>query len=232
MHTTLESTRAHQPENPKKGYKGLPMEGFIARWYAKNTGKDIAEYQEFAQALTAELHEGASVLEVAPGPGYLAIELAKLGHYRIVGLDISSTFVQIAAENAKKAEVQVDFQFGDAAFMPLCADSFDLIVCRAAFKNFSAPVQALKEMHRVLKLGGKAIIADLRSDASAEAIDSYVRGKTLGWINSLITKWIFKHMLIKRAYTQDQFRNFVSQSPFKQCEIKEDPLGLYVKLSK
>ena len=39
-------------------------------------------------------------------------------------------------------------------------------------------------------------------------------------------------MLIKRAYTQDQFRNFVSQSPFKQCEIKEDPLGLYVKLSK
>jgi 2-polyprenyl-3-methyl-5-hydroxy-6-metoxy-1,4-benzoquinol methylase len=40
------------------------------------------------------------VLEVAPGPGFLAIELAKLGPYRIVGLDISETFVRIAADEA------------------------------------------------------------------------------------------------------------------------------------
>jgi ubiquinone/menaquinone biosynthesis C-methylase UbiE len=38
--------------------------------------------------------------------------------------------------------------------MPFPAESFDLILCRAAFKNFSRPVEAIDEMHRVLKPAG------------------------------------------------------------------------------
>src|SRR5262249_52852671 len=103
---------------PKKGYKGLPLEGFLARWYARSTGKDIGEYRKHAEAIAGLLAEGAGVLEVAPGPGYLAIELAKLGPYRVVGLDISETFVRMASENAEKAGVAVAFHRGDAAYMP------------------------------------------------------------------------------------------------------------------
>lgn len=54
------------------------------------------------------------MLEVAPGPGFLAIELAKLGSYHIVGLDVSKSFVRIATENATKAGVEVTFREGDA----------------------------------------------------------------------------------------------------------------------
>ena len=53
---------------------------------------------------------------------------------------------------------------------------FDLVVCRAAFKNFSEPLKALNETHRVPKPGGKAIIIDLRMDASWEEVVAYV-----GW---------------------------------------------------
>src|SRR5262249_31143807 len=131
-----------------KGYKGLPMEGFIARWYARNTaGRD---HRKSAELVAGQVATGGSILEVAPGPGYLAIELAKLGSYRVVGLDISHSFVEIASANAQDAEVAVAFHQGDAARMPFPADSFDFIVCQAAFKNFSEPVQALGEMHRVL----------------------------------------------------------------------------------
>lgn len=42
-------------------------------------------------------------LEVVPGPGYLAIEIAKSGTYSATGLDISHSFVRIARENARKA---------------------------------------------------------------------------------------------------------------------------------
>jgi ubiquinone/menaquinone biosynthesis C-methylase UbiE len=215
----------------KKGYRGLGMEGFIARWYAKTTGRNIADYRASAQAVAGQVADGASVLEVAPGPGYLAIELAKLGPYRIVGLDISESFVRMAAENATDAGVAVTFLRGNAAAMPFDPESFDLIVCRAAFKNFSEPVRALNETYRVLKPGGKALIHDLRSDASAQSIRTHVETMGLGRINSLMTK-LALHMLQKRAYSQEQFRSMASETPFKACEIRADSFGLEVSLTK
>ncbi len=113
-------------------YKGIPMEGMLATWYARNTAKSLAEFHDCAKRIAAGLAPGGRVLEIAPGPGYLAIELARLGPYRITGVDISRSFVRIAAGNAAGAGVEVDFRHGDAAALPFAADSFDFIVCRAA----------------------------------------------------------------------------------------------------
>lgn len=217
---------------PKKPYIGLSMEGMIARWYAKNTGRDLGEFRKLAEVVASQVSAGASILEVAPGPGYLAIELAKLGAYRIVGLDISKSFVSMAAENARKAGVAVTFLHGNASAMPLDAATFDFIVCRAAFKNFSEPVEALNEMYRVLRVGGKALIIDLRRDASPEAVRSCVKEMRLGFFNALLTRFTFKHMLLKRAYSQEQFREMATRTPFTTCTIELDPLGLQVSLVK
>jgi len=59
------------------------MEGAVARWYASLTKKSLVEFQMLAQRVAGEISPGSSVLEVAPGPGYFAIELAKLGDYRV-----------------------------------------------------------------------------------------------------------------------------------------------------
>jgi len=50
-----------------KAYKGLGMEGFVARWYAATTLKDLKEHQVLARRVADELAAGAQVLEVAPG---------------------------------------------------------------------------------------------------------------------------------------------------------------------
>jgi ubiquinone/menaquinone biosynthesis C-methylase UbiE len=105
--------------------------------------------------------------------------------------------------------------------MPFPPNSFDFIVCQAAFKNFSEPVQALREMHRVLKPGGKALILDLRPDASPKAINAEVKKMRLGWFNSLVTKLAFRYCLLKRAYSREQFGRMASQTPFKTCEIQD-----------
>ncbi|HEY7327336.1 MAG TPA: methyltransferase domain-containing protein [Gemmataceae bacterium] len=217
--------------NTKKGYKGLGMEGFIARWYARNTEK-ASRHREVAEKIAEDLTDGAYVLEVAPGPGYLAIELAKLCRFEVAGLDISKTFVQIAADNAAKAGVTVAFHHGDAAAMPFSTDTFDLIVCMAAFKNFAQPVRALSEMHRVLKASGKALIIDLRPDVSDEEIASEVKKMNLSWFSSVMTKLTFKHMLRKRAYSREQLQDMVSHTPFKSCEIRGESLGFEVSLVK
>ncbi len=121
-----------------RGYKGIGMEGGIARHYARLTATSIDELRLLARSIAEGLPAGARVLEVAPGPGFLAIELARLGSFEIVGLDISKTFVAMAAENARNAGVDVTFLHGNASAMPFESDAFDFIVCRAAFKNFSA----------------------------------------------------------------------------------------------
>jgi ubiquinone/menaquinone biosynthesis C-methylase UbiE len=215
-----------------KGYKGVGMEGYIARWYADNAQKDIQRFEKDAKRVFENVTEGASILEVAPGPGYLSIELAKLGRFTITGLDISSTFVEIAKKKAEEARVKVDFRQGNVADMPFDNETFDFIFCSSAFKNFDQPIDALNEMHRVLRKNGKALITDLRRDADEKAITEHVNNMGLSMINALLTKWTFKHMLIPRAYTKDEFSRMVAQTAFVECSIHGDLIGLEIILEK
>jgi ubiquinone/menaquinone biosynthesis C-methylase UbiE len=215
-----------------KGYKGIGMEGWIATWYARNTWRDITEFRSLADRLAKDTPANSHILEVAPGPGYLSIELAKRGRYEIKGLDISKSFVEIAKGNAQKELVKVDFRQGNASAMPFDENTFDLVVCRAAFKNFSQPVEAINEMYRVLKPGGRAIIIDLRKDASLGEIDAYIRKMNLGWLNSLTYKFTFRFLLIPRAYTKEQFTHMAAKSRFGQATINESEIGFEVIFQK
>jgi len=215
-----------------KGYKGMGMEGRIATWYAKNTANDMAEFQALAQRLANAIPSGSRILEVAPGPGYLAIEIAKRGSYSITGLDISKSFVEIATANARRALVKVDFQHGNAAAMPFADDTFDFILCRAAFKNFSQPLEAMNEMHRVLKPQGRAVIIDLRKDASMDDISAYIKNANIGWANSLIYRVTFRYLLIPRAYSKRQFTGMAASSRFGGAEISESGIGFEITLRK
>jgi ubiquinone/menaquinone biosynthesis C-methylase UbiE len=215
-----------------KAYKGLPMEGVIASWYAKTTIKDINRHKLMAKQLTEKIPVNGSVLEIAPGPGYFCIELAKLGKYQITGLDISKSFVEIARRNAKEAGYKIDFREGNASAMPFQDATFDFTFCQAAFKNFSEPVKAISEMYRVLKPGGRAVIADMRRDASAEDIEREVKGMGLDPLNRFFVKWTFDHMLLKSAYTLDQMKSMVAQTPFGACRIEVKGVGFLVWLER
>jgi ubiquinone/menaquinone biosynthesis C-methylase UbiE len=214
----------------KKAYKSLPMEGMVATWYAKNTAGAQAEFEADAARIAKRLAPEARVLEIAPGPGYLAIALARRGAFKVTGLDISRSFVRIATENAAKAGVAVDFQQGDAANIPFAGATFDFIVCRAAFKNFSDPEGALREMRRVLKPGCEALIIDMSKDASNAAIDELVDGMKLGAVDALMTRAVFKHSLRKRAYTAADFRRMAAAASFKVADITAESIGLDVWL--
>ncbi len=223
----------HMTETRRWRFKGPEMEGPIARWYARVRGSQsqLDLYRKQASDLTVGLPDGARVLEVAPGPGYLAIEMARLRRFQVAGLDISRTFVEIATENARQAGVTVAFRQGDAARMPFESESFDLVVCQAAFKNFTLPRSALAEMHRVLRPGGMAVIQDLSRDATHADIDHEVDGMDLGRFSAFTTRATLE-MLKRRAYTPAQFERFAAVSPFGTCEIRTQGIGLEVRLKK
>ena len=231
----------------RRPYVGMGMEGRIATWYAKTTRKDFSEFERLAAELANQLAPNSRVLEIAPGPGFLSVALAKFGPFcryprefpdrgacvgglKITGLDISQTFVQMASQYAKQEGVVAHFIHGSASDIPLEDGLFDLVVCRAAFKNFSEPLQALNEMHRVLKPGGKAFILDLCKDAPWQEIEDYVKRSGRSPFDAWMTKFTFKHMLLKRAYTEKEMESLVQGSDFKSCQIVRDPIGMEVTL--
>ncbi len=216
----------------RKPHADRGMEGMVAKWYASNTAEMLKEYVELARRISNEIPEGSSVLEVAPGPGYFCIELAKLGSYSITGLDISHTFVKMAAKRAAEAGVEVDFKQGSASKMPLQSNGFDFLLCRAAFKNFADPVGALQEMSRVMRPGGRGLIIDLKRDASPDEVSRQVDGMGLSTMNRILTKLAFKTMLIKSAYTKQEFLEMLAQEQFSTVDIREEKIGLEIAMTK
>jgi ubiquinone/menaquinone biosynthesis C-methylase UbiE len=218
------------PQHPRP-VKGKNMEGAIARWYARNTAANMHAFREEAARYAKRLRQRANILEIAPGPGYLAIELGKLGCFRMTGVDYSHTFVEICRANAKAAGVAAEFRQGDAAQLPFANDEFDFIVCRAAFKNFGDPVGALKEIHRVLRPGAEALIVDMRTDATNREIAEEVATMRQGWLNAILTRGALRS-LRARAYTREDFERMIADTPFGEAAIKQSGIGFEIMLKK
>jgi ubiquinone/menaquinone biosynthesis C-methylase UbiE len=214
-----------------KAYKGMGMEGGVARWYDRTTRRDMPEFRTLAARIAAAVPPAAQVLEVAPGPGFLSIELARRG-LSVRAVDISRTFVDIARRNAAAEDANVRFELGNASDLPVEAASVDFVVCRAAFKNFSEPVKALAEMRRVLRPGGTALIIDLRRDVRGAEIKRYIDGLGVSLLNRLFMRFAFRSMLIKRAYELDQMRRMAEEAGWGDPRIDSTPLGFEARLEK
>jgi ubiquinone/menaquinone biosynthesis C-methylase UbiE len=217
--------------NKRKAYKGIAMEGIIARQYNRIQKHSIAQYKSWAKLTSDNTAPGNNVLEIAPSPGYLSVELTKLDNYNIMGLDISKTFVKIAQNKAKEAGVQVEFRQGDAANMPFSDDNFDFVICTSAFKNFPEPVKVIDEIFRVLKTKGKALIIDLNKDDPKTKLNEYVDRMNLNMFDSYFTKLTFKS-LAKSAYTKSEIQDIVKKSKFKRCKIIDEEVGFEIWLEK
>jgi len=207
-----------------KAYKGLGMEGSVARWYERTTRKDMPEIRQLAARIAAMVPAGGSVLEVAPGPGFLSIELAKRG-LQVRAVDISKSMIAIARKNAAAETVNARFQLGKAAALPIDDASVDFVVCRAAFKNFTEPVKAMAEMRRVLRLGGTALLIDMRRDVSLDEIRRYIRSLGVSRLNGWCLMLTFRGMLIKRAYPLPEIRRMAVEAGWADVRIEAAPMG-------
>ncbi len=184
-----------------------------------------------AQRIASALPPAAQVLEVAPGPGFLSIELAKRG-LQVRAIDISKTFVEIAKRNAAAEGVEARFDLGNAAALPVEDASVDFVVCRAAFKNFTEPVKALAEFRRVLRPGGKALLIDMRRDASVAEIRQYVQGLGVSRLNRWFMMFVFRNMLIKRAYPLQEIHRMAREAGWADPRIDPSPMGFEAWMTK
>lgn len=104
---------------------------------------------------------GESAVDVACGTGILTHQLAReLGPSgRITGVDISPDMLAVARAQTATDGASVDWREGNADDLPLADGAADLVVCQQGFQFFPDRVAAAREMARVLKDDGRAMIA-------------------------------------------------------------------------
>ncbi len=103
------------------------------------------------------------VADIGTGTGILARELAESG-VAVVAIDHSERMLEAARENLRAAGVRgVEFRRGEAHHLPLEDASVDAAFAHMVLHYVAAPGQAITEMARVVREGGKVVVVDFVS---------------------------------------------------------------------
>jgi len=101
------------------------------------------------------------VLDVACGAAHAAEQAAP--HVRqVVGVDLTPSLLDLGRDRLHAAGIDnVLLQEGNAADLAFVDASFDLVICRGALHHFPHPDQAIAEMARVCRPGGRVVVSDM-----------------------------------------------------------------------
>jgi ubiquinone/menaquinone biosynthesis C-methylase UbiE len=152
--------------------------GMLVRYLdMMNTAQDLQQLKRRTYALL-DLQLGARVLDVGCGTGEDARAMARIvgptGH--VVGLDSSATIIEVAAARSASDKLPCEFRVGQAERLEFDDGSFDACRAERVLQHVANPGQAVAEMIRVLRPGGRIICFE--PDWDLQAFDAPDRNLT------------------------------------------------------
>lgn len=186
-------------------------------------------YQQFLERFIvgAHIQEGEMVLDVATGTAYIPSQIAqRVGERgRVVGLDITPAMLACGA--AKLAEVglltSTRLVCGSGMAMPLADDVFDVVMCGLGTHHMDVP-RLLAEIRRVLRPGGRLVVADAAATAFWRSMIGTVMLRVLlfFYVMSLRSaRALAEREALDSLYTASEWRALLLEHGFEQIEISE-----------
>lgn len=160
-----ETTRTREPELPATGWRDKDAAAVQAmfdrvapRYDLANTVLSLGQDAHWRR-VTAEAARpaGRLVLDVASGPGNVALELIRRGAEAVVALDLSRPMLQ---EGRRRGIPDVHFVQGDARRLPFPTASFGALTISFGLRNVPDPPRTLAELGRVVTPGGRLVVCE------------------------------------------------------------------------
>ena len=154
------------------------------------------QWRELRQrtATLASIQPEEQVLDVGCGTGTLAMEVARrVGHAGcVVGVDPGTEQIAHARAKAARRHLPIEFQIGVIEQLPFPDQTFDVVLSTLMMHHLPAPLkrQGLTEIARVLKPGGRLIIADFkgRQERQGKAAHFHAGGSNIQELAGMVSQ--------------------------------------------
>ena len=133
----------------------------------------------------ADLKEGETVVDLGSGAGIdVFLAARRVGRDgRVIGVDMTEDMVARGRQLAQEHDfANVEFRLGEIERLPLDADSVDVIISNCVINLTPDKMASFREIHRVLKPGGRILISDL---VTAGTLPEDVRQSAIAWADCL-----------------------------------------------
>ena len=178
------------------------------------------------------------VADLACGTGDMILMLSRyLPSVReIVGVDLSEGMLAVATERVKRAAqvASVTLLAENCQELSLTTQSVDAVTCTLGIRNFSDPLQGLREMHRILRPGGALAILELsepREGLLRQGYNIYAK-RLIPWIGQLCahdrSAYSYLPASIKVIPQREEMTALIRRAGFGEVQYKEMPLGICV----
>ena len=165
-------------------------------------------YKQHSFALL-DLQPGQHVLEVGCGTGEDSRAMAQrvVPGGRVVAVDGSQHMIDTARQRGEGCSLPLEFQVADAHRLPFADDSFDASRADRIFMHLESPAQALREMKRVTRPGGRVLVYEV--DFETLTLDLPQRERTRKivntWSDGFRNGWLGRHVpaLFREAGLED-----------------------------
>jgi demethylmenaquinone methyltransferase/2-methoxy-6-polyprenyl-1,4-benzoquinol methylase len=174
------------------------------------------------------------VLDIATGTGDLAINLAKTGASKIVGLDLSEGMLAVGRKKIadQKLSEKIGMVQGDSENLPFEDNSFDAITVAFGVRNFENLKKGLEEILRVLKPGGVFVILETSVPTKfpfKQGYNFYTKN-LLPLIGKLFSKDRDAYSYLSESAAAfpygEKLNNILRKIGFKEVENKPQTLGV------
>lgn len=147
------------------GKAGMDLQGYPPEVLKNFPSEVLAVFCGVGNPFSLEpLNPGDAVLDIGCGAGVDSLVAAYLvgAGGRVVGLDVTPAMVERARANLSRLSLaNLTFQVGEAEALPFPDNDFDAVISNGVFNLTLDKEKALKEAHRVLKPGGRLMLADM-----------------------------------------------------------------------